>query len=205
MNLTIKREQEADYRTVENLTREAFWNVYKPGCDEHFILNQLRGHGDFIPELDLVAGHKGEIVGHIAYSKGTIIDDKGNAIECVAFGPLSVAPECQGKGVGGKLIEHSLEVATQLGYKVVFITGNPAYYHKFGFESASKYGIHLEDIPQEDEAPFFMVKLLNQEALKNVSGTFRFSSGFEVSAEDVAAFDQAFPPKIKEVREGQLS
>ena len=205
MNITIRREQEADYRVIENLTREAFWNVYKPGCDEHFILNQLRVHEDFIPELDLVAEHEGEIVGHIAYSKGRIIDNKGNEIECVAFGPLSVALECQGKGVGRKLIEHSLEGATQLGYKFVFITGNPTYYHKFGFESASKYGVHLEGIPQEDEAPFFMVKLLDQEALKNVSGTFRFSSGFEVSAENVEIFDQGFPPKIKEVREGQLS
>lgn len=205
MNLTIRKEQEADYRMVENLTREAFWNVYKPGCDEHFILNQLRGHGDFIPELDLVTEHEGEIVGHIAYSKGTIIDDKGNEIECIAFGPLSVAPECQGKGIGGKLIEHSLEVATQLGYKVVFITGNPEYYHRFGFESASKYGIYLDWLTKEDEAPFFMVKLLEQGALQDVSGTFRFSSCFEVSAEEVEIFDQAFPPRIKEVREGQLS
>lgn len=205
MNITIRREQEADYRVVENLTREAFWNVYKPGCDEHFILNQLRGHDDFVPELDLVAEYDGKIVGHIAYSKATIVTNKGNDIECIAFGPLSVDPEYQAKGIGSKLIEHSLQVATQLGYTIVFITGNPTYYHKFGFESASKYGVHLEDIPQEDEAPFFMVKLLDKGALKNVSGAFRFSSGFEVSAEQVEIFDQGFPSKIKEIREGQLS
>lgn len=202
MNIILRQEQEADYIAVENLTREAFWNVYKPGCDEHLVLHKLRQTPDFIKELDLVAVCDDEIVGHIVYSRGEIVGD--NKLNCITFGPISVAPEHQNKGIGKKLILESMKKAAEIGFDAVLITGDSKYYHKFGFESASKYGIHLEGIPVEKEAPFFMLKELKAGILKDVSGNYEFDSCYEVTSEEVDEFDKQFPAKVKEVREGQL-
>ena len=54
MNMTIRREERKDYRAVESLTRQAFWNLYVPGCVEHYLVHLLRRHRDFVPELDFV-------------------------------------------------------------------------------------------------------------------------------------------------------
>ena len=54
MNIPIRQEQPQDYDTVEQITREAFWNLYRPGCEEHLIVHKLRKHPDFIPELAFV-------------------------------------------------------------------------------------------------------------------------------------------------------
>ena len=53
-NIIIRNEKEQEYREVENLVRESFWNVYRPGCTEHYVLKKLRDDKDFVEELDFV-------------------------------------------------------------------------------------------------------------------------------------------------------
>ena len=143
MEITLRPEEERDYRLVEHITREAFWNVYKPGCDEHFILHNLRGAPSFIRELDYVAEADGEVAGNIVYSRGTVADAAGTAHEVIGFGPVSVLPALQGRGIGARLIRHTLGLAREAGHRGVIIFGNPAYYHRFGFENAARFGITL--------------------------------------------------------------
>jgi putative acetyltransferase len=95
INLIIRNEKENDYRTVEEVVRQAFWNLYVPGCTEHYILHNLRNSNDFIPELDFVAEKEGQIVGQIVYSRGTIKYIQGAEKEVISFGPVSVLPAFQ--------------------------------------------------------------------------------------------------------------
>jgi putative acetyltransferase len=88
-DFSIRKEREEDYRNVEQLVREAFWNLYVPGCDEHFILHNLRRSQDFIPELDFIAEKEGQIVGQIAYSRSTIKGEHNEEKEVITFGPVS--------------------------------------------------------------------------------------------------------------------
>lgn len=202
MNLVLRKVNPNDYKEVEILTREAFWNVYMPGCCEHLVIHNMHKDKRSIEKLELVAVYDNKIVGHIAYTKGQIKGIDNDTF--VTFGPISIMPKFQGKGIGGKLILDTLEKATKLGYSAVFITGDNNYYSRFGFEPASKYGIHMEGIPMEDEAPFFMVKTLKDDALKNVSGFYIFDDCYNVDEEAVDQFDKLFEEKKKEVREGQL-
>lgn len=204
VNVELRNETEGDYYEVENLTREAFWNVYRPGCDEHLILHKIRQSEAFIRELDLVAVCDGKIVGNIVYTKGYIVSEDGERTECITFGPLSVLPEFQRRGIGSLLVRESLKRAAALGYRVVLICGNPRYYGRFGFVPASRYHIHLGDGVPEDGAPFFMAKELYPGALKNLSGRYELDKCFEVDQGELDEFDRRFPPKVKEVREGQI-
>ena len=202
MSLTIRKIEKDDYNEVEVLTREAFWNIYRPGCSEHLVLHNLHKNNKSIEDLELVVECEGKIVGHIIYSKGNI--DKSKDETFITFGPVSVHPKFQRKEIGSKLIRISMQKAVRLGYSAVFITGDENYYKRFGFESASKYGIHLEGVPVEDEAPFFMVKTLKEDALKDIEGNFIFDECYNVNDEDVDEFDKNFEFKKKEVRERQL-
>ena len=204
MNIILRNENENDYFTVENLTREAFWNVYKPGCDEHLLAHNIRSLPCFIKELDFVAEIDENIVGNIIYSKAKVTDLNGNNHEFISFGPVAVHPNYQKKGIGSALINHTFKLAEQLGYTAVFITGNPNYYHRFGFTTAYYYGIQLKGIPENDRAEFFMVKLLKPNALDGISGVFEFDECFEVDKNQLDEFDKQFPPKVKEKRPGQL-
>ncbi|MGV8025556.1 MAG: GNAT family N-acetyltransferase [Anaerolineaceae bacterium] len=201
MDITLRFEEEADFRTVENLTREAFWNVYKPGCDEHLVLHNLRSSQDFIPELDFVAELDGAVVGNIVYSKGKIVNENGMEHEVICFGPISVLPACQNKGIGRRLIEHSAEVAKAKGFKAIVIFGNPAYYQRFGFEDAEKFDIHTSD---GKNFAAFMVKELLEGSLQGISGRFIDSEAFKVNNEELEMFEKAFPPKEKKVTDTQL-
>ncbi|MHB8807340.1 MAG: GNAT family N-acetyltransferase [Anaerolineaceae bacterium] len=201
MDIKLRLEKEADFRTVENLTREAFWNVYKPGCDEHFVLHNLRKSQDFIKELDFVAELDGVIVGNIVYSKGKIVNENGMEHEVICFGPISVLPSFQSKGIGKKLIEHTSEIAKAMGFKAIVIFGNPAYYQRFGFKAAEKFDIHTADGKNFDA---FMVKELSEGSLQGVSGRFIDSEAFKVNNEAFEMFDKAFPPKEKKVTDTQL-
>ncbi|MHC1722134.1 MAG: GNAT family N-acetyltransferase [Aminipila sp.] len=202
--MTIRLEQEKDYFEVENLTREAFWNVYRPGCYEHLVIHNLRNDACFVPELDYVLEEDNKIIANIAYAKGTLTLDKGGKTDILLFGPLSVLPEYQGKGYGTRIIKFTLDKAKQLGHPVVVITGNPMYYNRFGFESASKYGIYYEGMDKSEEASFFMVKVLDNAKIKNLKGTYSDPKCYFVDQEELEAFDKAFLPKVKEVKEGQL-
>ncbi len=141
MELTIRNETENDFRTVEELTREAFWNLYFPGCVEHYLVHIMRDHPDFLKELDFVAEVDGKIVGNIMYTRSWLIDELGGELEIVSFGPVCVLPELQRKGVGGALIRHTLELATAQGAKAVVILGDPHNYCKHGFKSSKDLNI----------------------------------------------------------------
>lgn len=140
-NVLIRPEQPGDYRTVEELTRDAFWDVYKPGCDEHLVAHRLRSHPDFIPELDFVALDGERIVGNIMYSRAAIVQPDGTRFPIVIFGPLSVHPDYQRRGVGSALVRHSLEQAREMGFAGVALTGSPDYYPRFGFRPGRDFGI----------------------------------------------------------------
>lgn len=196
-NLIIRPETPADYPVVENLTREAFWNVYRPGCMEHLVLHNYRSLPDFIPELSLVAELEGKIVAHIMYSRAQIIGDDGRNLPIMIFGPLSVDPGCQRQGIGSKLVLYSLEKAAALGCGAVAITGNPAYYSRFGFVPAQSRQVFYDGLPRTEPTPFFMVKELKAGFLDGITGTYSDPPGYFVSDEEVDAFDAAFPPKQK--------
>lgn len=154
--MIIRKEEEKDYFEVENLTREAFFNVYRPGCFEHLVIHKLRNDKSFIKELDYVIELDNKIIASIFYAKGKVVNNNIEK-ETLLFGPVSVLPEYQKKGYAEKLINYTLDKARSLGYSEVFITGNPMYYKKYGFESVSKYNVYYEGLPKTDEYPFFIL------------------------------------------------
>lgn len=202
--MAMRLEEPKDYREVENLTREAFWNKYRPGCFEHYVLHKYRGRPDFVKELDYVMEENGKIIAHIMYSHAQINTDDGQMIPIMIFGPVSVLPEKQGKGFGGRLIRYTLDMAEKMGCGAVAITGDPDYYRRFGFVSGSELGVYYDGLPRSEEAPFFMVKELKEGFLQGVTGVYRDPEGYFVEDDDVEAFDAGFPPKEKKKLPGQL-
>lgn len=201
--MRLRLEEEKDYEEVENLTREAFWNVYSPGCSEHLVLHKLRGKKSFVKELDYVAEDEGKIVGNIVYSRmfrgGEMCDD------IIAFGPVSVHPDYQKKGIGKALIQTTMEKAKKLGFRAVIITGNPDYYGRFGFRAAAGHGIYLPEMNPGEEAEFFMAKELEEGYLQKHSGVLGFDSCFEVEPAELELFEKKFPAKRKrDKKEGDL-
>ena len=194
--IILREENKSDYFETENLTREAFWNKYKPGCDEHFILNKLRQRESFIKELTYVAILENKIIGNIVYSK---VFQKGKiSNEIISFGPISVLPEYQKRGVGSLLINTTVEKAINLGYKAIIITGNKNYYKRFGFKTAFDYDIHLEGNKMDDKAEYFMVKELEEDILKKCPGVFNFDEiFFHYPKDEFEEYDKKFPKKIK--------
>lgn len=200
-NLNIRTESTADFRLVEELTREAFWNVYVPGCNEHFMLHSLRCSPDFVAELSLVAEVDGQIVGHIAYTRAYILHDDGHRTPSLCFGPLSVWPAWQNRGVGGALIRASLEKARVAGHEIVCIMGDPRYYRRFGFRSAERYDLRLAD---GRFAAAQMALELHPGALTSQGGWVVESAGYAI--DDPAAFeafDARFPAREKGHRPSQ--
>lgn len=198
--MEIRLETKTDYRNVEEVTREAFWNVHFPGCDEHLLIHNIRDSKDFIPALSFVAEQEGQIIGHIAYTKAIIIKEENMEQEIISFGPLSVLPAFQKQGIGKALIRHSLEAAKEMGYLAVCIYGDPRYYSRFGFRSGERYGIKNEDgvyaVP-------LMALELQEGALDRLSGCFAVSKDFIMSEAEIEAFDKSFPPKEKSETESQ--
>ena len=201
MDLVIRPENKNDYREVENLTREAFWDIYKPGCDEHLVVHKIRNTPDFIPELDLIVEHNGKIVGNIIYSKSKVVTADNREYEVITFGPVTVLPSLQNRGIGSTLIEQTKEMAKNMGYKAIFIFGDPGYYHRFGFENAKIFGISTPDGANPDA---FMGLELYKGSLKDIRGKLYMSPLFEVSKEELEAFEKNFPYKEKHVSDTQL-
>lgn len=194
----IRLEREEDYRAVEHLTREAFWNHHVPGCDEHYLAHVLRQSDCFLPELDFVAEAKnGERIGNIMYTKANVFCDSGETVPVLSFGPLSVLPEWQGKGVGSTLVRHSLKRAAELGYCAVLIYGDPAYYSRLGFLAAESFGIGSAD---DYYADALQALELVSGALCGKSGRFAEDHAYEVDEVEAEAFDKTFP--VKEKKEG---
>lgn len=206
---TIRQEQPADFSVVENLTREAFWNVYRPGCSEHYVLHCYRNHPDFIPELSLVlegpAGmetHR-EILAHVMFAWSEILVDTGEHLRMMTFGPISVRPDMQRKGLGKMLLDYALERARQMGAGCIAMCGNIQFYGKCGFVTATSKGIRYADDPDGD-APYFLIRELTPGFLDGIRGSYRDPSPYFVDDKDVEEFDKQFPPKEKKVLPGQL-
>ncbi|KAF1299471.1 acetyltransferase [Enterococcus sp. JM4C] len=193
MNFQLETSQ--DYFAVETLTREAFWNVYQPGCSEHLILHQLRKSPAFIEELSYLAREDSQIIAHIAYTK-LYRDDKLSE-DVIAFGPLSVHPAHQKKGIGRKLIQLTIEEARRLGFKAILITGSPDYYQASGFKPAKSFGLTLAGLPLDEEAPYFLAYEIIPGYCSSHLGTYSFAPEFSVTAADLEAFEQHFPKKEK--------
>lgn len=194
---TIRQEQPADYAEVESLTREAFWNVYRPGCVEHYLVHSYRQLPEFVPELSCVLELDGRIAAHIMYSRAEVALDGGGILPVLVLGPVSVRPELQRRGLGGRLIRHTLDAAAERGFGAVVLSGSPEYYSRFGFTDARSLGIRYAGVPEEVPTPFFMVRELRAGYLAGVTGSYADPPGYAVSDEDVEAFDARFPPREK--------
>ena len=196
MSIEIRREIPADYRTVEKLTREAFWKFWEPNqkiCNEHLLVRKLRCAASFIPELDIVAELDSSIIGHIIYTKSKIVDNSGKEYETLTFGPLSVLPEYQNTGVGQTLMRYSFEEARQLRYRAVLIFGHPGYYPRVGFHCASEFGIVTSEGQTFDA---FMAYPLYDGALDGIHGHYFIDPVYDQLTEDDAIeFDKQFPNK----------
>lgn len=192
LEITLRRERPEDYRAVEELTREAFWNHYVPGCNEHYLLNIMRNLDCFIGELDLVAETEGRIVGNIVYTRAMVIGDGGESREVATFGPISVHPVYQGKGIGGTLIETTKRMAAEQGFRAILIYGDPAYYSRFGFVPAESFGIGTGD---DQYAAALQAFELVPGALNGIPGRFVEAEIFDIDPEAAEKFDKGFPPK----------
>ena len=216
--MKIRLEQPKDYREVENLTREAFWNVYRPGCTEHFVLNQYRTNPDFIPELDFVMEEDNRIIGHVMFSKASLTPDPspmgegsddpsqqemhttplpregqgGGAFPSWTFGPISIHPDYKRKGYGLKLLQYALEKAREMGVGFICMEGNIDFYKHAGFCLASKFNIHYHDFPKDAEVPFFLAQELIPGWLKEngiTEATYCPPKGYFVADENPEAFE----------------
>lgn len=205
--MNIRLEQPADYHEVENLTREAFWNVYAPGCVEHYVLHCYRANPDFIPELSLVMEQEGRIMGHVMYSKAEIRQDDDTVIPAWTFGPISIHPDYKRQGYGLQLLNYSIAKAREMGIGVLCMEGNIDFYRHAGFVLASTLGIHYHAEPKDAEVPYFLAQELIPGYLQGREGTYHTPKGYYVAFDDPKAFEQyesTFPPKVKASHEGQL-
>lgn len=201
---TIRLETPADYAEVEALTREAFWNVYRPGCLEHYVLHCLRNDPDFVPELDFVLEKDGRIIGHVVFVRAEIRTDDGRSIPIMTFGPISIAPDYQRQGYGKILLEYAMEQAKQLGAGALCMEGNIDFYGTCGFVVASTKNIHYHAEPATSEVPYFLLKELTAGYLDGVEGVYHTPQVYYVEEAAADAFDKRFPPKTKLKLPGQL-
>jgi predicted N-acetyltransferase YhbS len=196
MNIKIRSEEERDYHAVENLTREAFWNLYFPGCSEHYLVHTMRNHPDFIKELAFVAELDGELIGNIMYTRAWLLDAENQKKEIVSFGPLSVLPRYQRKGVGSALIEHSIRHVVRRSIDGIVIFGDPHNYCKHGFKSGKD--LNISDM--NGEYPYGMLALeLKENALSGNKWKYVYSDLYNINEEELGEFDRAFARKEKEV------
>ena len=201
MNITIRPENAKEYFETEYITREAFWDVYHPGCMEHLVLHKLREAPGFVAELAFVACDVKRIVGNVVCSKAKVINDKKEEFEVLSMGPLSVLPEYQGKDIGSLLIKTIIKKAQELSYRGIVIYGNPDFYHRFGFVNAEKFGIMTSESENFD---YFMALELSEGSLQGIKGNFYEDEAFNVNDEELEEFDKAFPYKEKHVTSTQL-
>jgi predicted N-acetyltransferase YhbS len=201
-NIIIRPETPQDHRETENVVREAFWDIYRPGCSEHLILHKIRTAPAFINELDLVACDGNKIVGAVICPKGKIKNEQDQEFIALSM-MVGVLPSYQGKGVGSMLIKQAIKIARSLGYKGIVIFGNPEYYPRFGFKNAKEYGIQTSDGQNFDP---FMALEISENSLNGIQGRFYEDPIFQPSSDnaELEAFDKQFPHKEKHVTDTQL-
>ena len=203
-NWIIRLENKEEYRETENLVREAFWNVYRPGCLEHYVLHCLRSDKDFIPELDFVMEKDGRLIGQNLFVKAAIRSDDGRLVPILTMGPIGILPEFKRQGFGKILLDYSLNRATALGYGAVCFEGNIDFYGKSGFRPAPGYGIRYHGLPEGEEASFFLCKELIPGYLSKITGEYKTPDGYFVDEREAEAFDRDFVPKEKLKLPGQI-
>ena len=203
-DIIIRRETPSDYDAVEHLTREAFWNVYRPGCTEHYVVHVLRKDPAFVPELDLVMERNGQLIGHVMYMRAKITADDGRELPVMTFGPISIHPDFQRRGLGKRLLDESMERARELGAGALCIEGNIAFYGKSGFVVAGTKGICYHGEPEQEMVPYFLMKELRPGFLDGVTGVYHTPQGYYVDETKAEDFDRNFPPKEKLKLPGQL-
>jgi len=200
MNINIRNEESKDYRRVEEVAREAFWNLYFPGGHEHYVVHKIRNHPDFIKELTFVIEADDEIVGGIFYTHSKIVSEDNKEYMTISFGPMFISPEFHRKGLGKELITHSIKRAKEMGYRGILTLGYSYHYEPYGFLGGRRYNISMPD------GKFYkglLVLPLYEGALDEISGYADFSAVFDLTQEEVDEFDQSFPPKEKKYQASQ--
>ena len=200
----IRLEKIEERREVENLVREAFWNVYRPGCLEHYVLHCLRNDPAFVPELNFVMEKEGLLIGQNVFMRAVIKADDGREISIMAMGPICICPELKRQGYGKILLDFSLEKAAEFGCGALCFEGNIDFYGKSGFDYASKFGIRYHGLPEGEDASFFLCRELIPGYLDGITGEYATPEGYFVDEDEAEAFDKAFPHKEKMVLPGQI-
>ena len=203
-NIVIRIEEKSEYREVENLVRESFWNVYRPGCLEHYGLHQLRNDPEFVPELDFVMYLGGELIGQNIFVRTAITADDGRSIPIMTMGPICIKNEYKRKGYGKILLDYSLDKAAKLGCGAVCFEGNIDFYGKSGFRPASEFNIRYHGLPEGEDASFFLCKELVPSYLNGITGEYATPAGYFVDEKEAEEFDKMFPYKEKKKLPGQL-
>ena len=201
---TIRPEKKSDHRETENLVRESFWNVYRPGCLEHFVLHKLRDCADFVPELNFVMEKDGKLIGQNVFVRCQLKADDGRNIPIMTMGPICIAPEFKRQGYGKKLLDFSLEKAAEMGAGAVMFEGNIDFYGKSGFVCASEYGIRYHGLADGEDSSFFLCKQLIPGYLDGVTGEYSTPGIYFVDEKEAEEFDSTFPPKEKLKLPGQI-
>lgn len=196
-DVTIRIEKKEEHREVEDLIRESFWNVYKPGCCEHYVIHVLRNDPAFVKELDFVMEKDGRLIGQNVFVRTVINADDGRDIDVLTMGPICIAPELKRKGYGKLLLDYSLEKAAEMGFGAVLFEGNIDFYGKSGFDYARKIGIRYHDLPEGADDSFFLCKELIPGYLDGVIGVYQTPQAYYVDDADVEEFDKNFPAKEK--------
>ena len=202
--VSIRLEKKEEYREVENLIRESFWNVYRPGCIEHYVIHVLRDDPAFVKGLDFVMEQNGRLIGQNMFMRTVIDSDDGRDIEVLTMGPICITPELKRKGYGKILLDYSLEKALEMGFGAVLFEGNIDFYGNCGFTYVREYGIRYHDLPADADDSFFLCKELVPGYLEGITGVYQTPAGYYVKDEDVEEFDKDFPPKEKLRLPGQI-
>lgn len=200
----IRLESPEEQHETENLVREAFWNVYRPGCLEHYVLHCLRNDPAFIPELNFVMEKDGRLIGQNMFMHTHIKTDDGLDLPIMTMGPICIAPAFQRQGYGKILLDYSLEQAAAMGAGALCFEGNIDFYGKSGFSYASDFGIRYHGLPEGADASFFLCKELKSGYLDGILGEYASPKGYFVDEADAEAFDRGFPPMVKRKLPGQL-
>lgn len=203
-NIMIRLEKKEEYREVENLVRESFWNVYRPGCLEHYVLHQLRDDPAFVPELDFVMFLDEKLIGQNMFMRTDIKADDGRKILIMTMGPICITPELKRQGYGKILLDYSLDRAAELGCGALCFEGNIDFYGKSGFRPASEFGIRYHGLEEGQDASFFLCKELKNGYLDGITGEYATPAGYFVDEKETEAFDQSFPYKEKKKLPGQI-
>ena len=202
--VTIRLEKKDEYREVENLIRESFWNVYRPGCSEHYVIHMLRDDPAFVKELDFVMEQNGRLIGQNMFMRTVINSDEGGDIDVLTMGPICITPDLKRRGYGKLLLDYSLEKAEEMGFGAVLFEGNIDFYGRSGFDYARRFGIRYHDLPEDADDSFFLCKELIPGYLDGVTGVYQTPDGYYVDDRDVEEFDRSFPLREKLILPGQI-